>query len=146
MFTPAWARAALSNRVCTGLSRQHLADLTVELADPWTAAHQSALRQRRGHPRRRAPGAGPHHRLGFADRVLVTLVILRFQLPYQALAVLYGVDRATVTRAVGEVRPLLAARGFAVPGQPGSGCAPWPMYPPAQGQPARPAGVCVRQA
>jgi hypothetical protein len=119
MFTPAWARAALSNRVCTGLSRQHLADLTVELADPWTAAHQSALRQRRGHPRRRAPGAGPHHRLGFADRVLVTLVILRFQLPYQALAVLYGVDRATVTRAVGEVRPLLAGRGFAVPGLPG---------------------------
>jgi Helix-turn-helix of DDE superfamily endonuclease len=78
--------------------------------------------------------------------VLITLVSLRFQLPHQALAVLYGVDRATVTRAVGEVRPLLAARGFAVPGQPGSGCAPWPMYPPAQGQPARPAGVCVRQA
>ena len=31
----------------------------------------------------------------------------------------YGVDRSTVTRAVREVRPLLAARGFAVPGQPG---------------------------
>jgi hypothetical protein len=28
------------------------------------------------------------------------------------------VHRSTVTRAVGEVRPLLAARGFAVPGQP----------------------------
>jgi hypothetical protein len=27
------------------------------------------------------------------------------------LAVLYGVDRATVTRAVGEVRPLLTAHG-----------------------------------
>jgi hypothetical protein len=53
------------------------------------------------------------------DRVLVTLVVLRFQLPHHALAVLYGVDRATVTRAVGEVRPLLAARGFAVPGMPG---------------------------
>ena len=53
---------------------------------------------------------------GFRDRVLVTLVVLRTQLPHQALAVLYGVDRATVTRAVQEVRPLLAARGFAVPG------------------------------
>jgi hypothetical protein len=51
--------------------------------------------------------------------VLVTLVILRLQLPHQALAVLYGVDRATLTRAVGEVRSLLAARGFAVPGLPG---------------------------
>ena len=33
--------------------------------------------------------------------------------------VFYGVDRSTITRAVGEIRPLLAARGFAVPGEPG---------------------------
>jgi hypothetical protein len=30
--------------------------------------------------------------------VLVTLVVLRFQLPHQALAVLYGLDRSSVTR------------------------------------------------
>jgi hypothetical protein len=117
--TPAWARAALSHPVFTGLSRQHLAELTVELAQPWTAAHQGALDQRRGHPRQRAAGAGPHHRLVFCDRVLVTLVILRLQLPHQALAVLCGVDRATITRAVHQIRPLLARRGFAVPDQPG---------------------------
>jgi len=117
--TPAWARAALTHPCFTGLDRQHLAALTVELAEPWTAAHQAALQQRRGHPRRRAAGAGPHHRLGFCDRVLVTLVILRFQLPHQALAVLYGVDRATVTRAVHQIRPLLARRGFAAPDAPG---------------------------
>jgi DDE superfamily endonuclease len=46
-------------------------------------------------------------------------VILRFQLPHAALAVFYGVHRATITRAVHEVRPLLARRGFAVPGKPG---------------------------
>jgi len=51
--------------------------------------------------------------------VLATLVVLRFQLPHHALAVLYGVDRATITRAVHEIRPLLAKRGFAVPGMPG---------------------------
>ena len=51
--------------------------------------------------------------------MLVTLVILRLRLPHQALAVLYGVDRATVTRAVHEVRTLLARRGFAVPDAPG---------------------------
>jgi hypothetical protein len=117
--TPAWARAALTHPCFTGLPRQHLAALTVELAEPWTAAHQAALQQRRGHPRRRAAGAGPHHHLGFCDRVLVTLVILRFQLPHQALAVLYGVDRATVTRAVHQIRPLLARRGFAAPDAPG---------------------------
>ena len=55
----------------------------------------------------------------FADRVIVTLVTLRFQLPHAALAELYRVDRSTVTRAVREIRPLLAARGFAVPGRPG---------------------------
>jgi hypothetical protein len=116
---PAWARAALQHPVFTGLSRQHLGELTAELADPWTAAHQGALQQRRGHPRQRAAGAGPHHQLVFCDRVLATLVILRFQLPHHALAVLYGVDRATITRAVHQIRPLLAARGFAVPGMPG---------------------------
>ena len=66
----------------------------------------------------RAPGAGPEHDLPFTDRVIVTLVTLRFQLPHAALAELYRVHRSTVTRAVGEVRPLLAARGFAVPGEP----------------------------
>jgi DDE superfamily endonuclease/Helix-turn-helix of DDE superfamily endonuclease len=71
-------------------------------------------------PRQRAAGAGPHHRLIFCDRIVVTLVILRFQLPHQALAVLYGVDRATVTRAVHQIRPLLARRGFAVPDAPGA--------------------------
>jgi hypothetical protein len=77
------------------------------------------LRERRGGERRRAAGAGPNHDLPFTDRVIATLVILRFQLPHGALAVFYTVDRATITRAVGEIRPLLAARGFAVPGKPG---------------------------
>jgi hypothetical protein len=119
MRTPTWVRAALSHPCFTGISGQHLGELIAELADPWAARQEGARAQRRGHPRRRAAGAGPHHRLAFCDRVLVTLVVLRFQLPHQALAVLVGVDRATVTRAVHEVRPLLAARGFAVPGQPG---------------------------
>src|SRR6266498_216197 len=43
VFTPACAPATLTHRVVTGLSRQHLADVIVELADPWTAAHQGAL-------------------------------------------------------------------------------------------------------
>ncbi len=55
----------------------------------------------------------------FTDRVIATLVVLRFQLPHAALALWYGVDRSTITRAVQEIRPLLAARGFAVPGEPG---------------------------
>jgi hypothetical protein len=112
-------RTALSKRIFTGLQPRRLGRLIAELADAWMAAEESRLRERRGHERMRAPGAGPGHELPFTDRVIVTLVALRFQLPHAALAELYRVDRSTVTRAVREVRPLLAARGFAVPGRPG---------------------------
>jgi hypothetical protein len=113
------ARTALSNRIWTGISRPHLARLIGELAPRWAAAEEERLLGRRGHERRRAAGAGPDHDLPFTDRVIATLVHLRFQLPHKALAELYRVDRSTVTRAIHEIRPLLAARGFAVPGEPG---------------------------
>jgi hypothetical protein len=109
----------LSHRICTGIPRRRLGKLIAELGPAWLAQQESRLRERRGGERVRAAGAGPDHDLPFADRVIVTLVILRFQLPHAAVAVFYGVHRSTITRAVGEVRPLLAARGFAVPGKPG---------------------------
>jgi hypothetical protein len=114
-----WARTALSHRIFTGIRRRRLARLAEELSGPWMTAGEDRLRGRRGHERLRAAGAGPDHDLPFTDRVIVTLVYLRFQLPHAALARLYRVDRSTITRAVGEIRPLLAARGFAVPGRPG---------------------------
>jgi len=109
----------LSHRICTGLPRRKPGKLIDELAQPWLAQQESRLRDRRGRDRLRAEGAGPGRELVFADRVIVTLVIMRFQLPHDALAVFYGVHRSTITRAAGEIRPLLAARGFAVPGQSG---------------------------
>ncbi|HEY2270273.1 MAG TPA: transposase family protein [Streptosporangiaceae bacterium] len=112
-------RTALCKRIFTGLAPRRLGKLVAGLAGSWLTAEESRLRERRGHERMRAPGAGPDHELAFTDRVIVTLVTLRFQLPHAALAGLYRVDRSTVTRAVREVRPLLAARGFAVPGHPG---------------------------
>ena len=114
-----WARTALSHRIWTGIRRRTLGKLIGELAGPWMAAEEDRLRGRRGHERLRAPGAGPDHGLAFTDRVIVTLAHLRFQLPHAALAELYRVNRSTVTRAIHEVRPLLAARGFAVPEEPG---------------------------
>ncbi|NYE50228.1 hypothetical protein HDA32_005348 [Spinactinospora alkalitolerans] len=110
---------ALAQPILTGLALHHLGALIAELVDPWSAQQDSRLRQRRGHGRKRAAGAGPGHTLMFTDRVIATLVILRFQLPHAALAALYGADRSTVTRAVHEIRPLLAARGCAAPEAPG---------------------------
>jgi hypothetical protein len=65
--------------------------------------------------RRRAQGAGRRHDLVFTDRALVTLAVLRLQIPHAALAARYGVGRSTVTRAVAEIRPLLAGWGYATP-------------------------------
>ncbi|MEU7599221.1 transposase family protein [Streptomyces sp. NPDC039022] len=114
-MTKEWARAALSHPAFTGISRAHLGSLIEELAIPWTARCESTLHERRGGKRRQQPGAGPKHDLVFTDRVLVALVHLRHQLPHAALAELYGLERSTITRAIGEIRPLLAERGFAVP-------------------------------
>ncbi|MFH9125691.1 transposase family protein [Streptomyces globisporus] len=97
----------------------HLGRLIEELAGPWLARCESALRERRGAERQRDAGAGPKHDLVFTDRVLVTLVHLRTGLPHVALAELYGTARSTISRAISEIRPLLAARGFAVPDRPG---------------------------
>ncbi|HUZ52836.1 MAG TPA: transposase family protein [Streptosporangiaceae bacterium] len=103
----------MSHSAFTGISRHHLGRLVAELAGPWQARRESDLRWRRGHERRREEGAGRRHELAFTDRVLVTLAVLRLQIPHAALAAMYGVDRSTVTRAVHEVRPLLAGRGYA---------------------------------
>jgi hypothetical protein len=110
------ARAALSHSVFTGISRNHLDRLVAELAGPFAAAREGRLHRRRGsRDRHRWPGAGPPQTLTLRDRVLCTLAWLRLTLPHQALAVLYGVDRSTISAAVRQVTPLLANRGFATP-------------------------------
>lgn len=68
-----------------------------------------------GGARKRAAGAGARHQLVFVDRLVATLIHLRHDLPHAVLGLLFGVDRSTITRAIAEVRTLLAERGCAVP-------------------------------
>ena len=103
----------MSHSAFIGISRHHLGQVVAELAGPWQARRESDLRRRRGQERRRAEGAGRRHELVLTDRVLVTLAVMRLQIPHAALAHMYDVHRSTVTRAVREVRPLLAGRGYA---------------------------------
>ncbi len=105
--------AAVADRRVTGLSPQVLAELVAELGPRWQARQDARLADR---PRRRAIGAGARHRLVFIDRLLATLVHLRHGVTHDVLACWFGVSRSTVTRAVGEVRPLLAERGCTVEG------------------------------
>jgi hypothetical protein len=105
----------VSHPVFIGVSRRHLRLLVAELRPVWLAGREGRLYMRRGGDRRRAAGAGRWPALRFTDRVLVTLAHLRLAIPHEALAVAFGVDRSTVTRAIGQVRPLLADRGCALP-------------------------------
>jgi hypothetical protein len=110
------ARAALSHCVFTGVSRNHLDRLVVELAVPFQEAREGRLYRRRGgRDRWRYRGGGRRETLTLRDRILVTLVWLRLALPHEALALWYGVDRSTISAAIRQITPLLAGRGFATP-------------------------------
>lgn len=101
----------LSERRVTGLSAEVIAGLVVEVGPLWQARHDARLADR---PRRRAPGAGAKYKLVFVDRLLATLVHLRHGVTHDVLAAWFRVDRSTITRAVNEIRPLLAERGCRV--------------------------------
>ncbi|WP_329367936.1 transposase [Streptomyces sp. NBC_00669] len=105
-------RAAIirSQRI-TGLAPDVIAELVAEIGPLWHERHQAVLTSR---PRRRAVGAGAKYKLVFVDRLLATLVHLRHATTHDVLACWFGVDRSTITRAIGEVRPLLAERGCTV--------------------------------
>ncbi|MCX5294309.1 transposase family protein [Streptomyces sp. NBC_00183] len=116
-----WARTACSHPALSGISRAHLGGSLEEIYPKWQARRESELHKQRGGERRRAAGAGRLPKLEFVDRVLVTLVHLRLDMPHAALAELYDVDRSTISAAIRDVRSLLAARGFAIPERPGQG-------------------------
>ncbi|XVV39310.1 transposase family protein [Streptomyces sp. CA-100214] len=101
----------ISDRRITGLTADVIAELVAELGRLWHEGHQARLGSR---PRKRAVGAGAKYRLVFVDRLLATLVHLRHRVSDDVLACWFGVDRPTITRAIGEVRPLLAERGCTV--------------------------------
>jgi hypothetical protein len=113
--TATWA-VITSNRRITGLSAVAIAELVTEVGPLWHERHQARLASR---TRKRAVGAGAKHRLVFVDRLLAMLVHLRHGPTHDVPACWFGVDRSTITRAVGELRPLLAERGCTVsPGMP----------------------------
>ncbi|GAA1103790.1 hypothetical protein GCM10009663_52720 [Kitasatospora arboriphila] len=88
--------------------------------EAWQAVVEGLRHAVRGGVRLRAAGAGAKHRPVFTDRAVAALIHLRHGLPRAVLGLLLGVDRSTITRAVAEIRGMLARRGFAVPDRPGS--------------------------
>jgi hypothetical protein len=103
--------AIISSRRITSLTADVIAELVAEVGPLWHERQQARLASRQ---RKRAVGAGAKHRLVFVDRLFATLVHLRHGTTHDVLACWFGVDRSTITRAVNEVRPLLAERGCTI--------------------------------
>ncbi|MFJ2024437.1 transposase family protein [Streptomyces sp. NPDC087897] len=113
------ARAAMAHAAFCGVARQHLGELIEELGPRWEARCESARHKRRRGAGRRQAGAGPKYELVFTDRLLATLIHLRTGLTHEATGVICEVGSSTIGRAISEIRPLLAERGFAIPDRPG---------------------------
>jgi len=77
-------RAVLAHRLFTGITRQHLARLVEELAVSWQADLEGRRHAARGGVRKRAEGAGARHQLVFVDRLVATLIHLRYDLAGEA--------------------------------------------------------------
>ncbi|MFJ7261242.1 transposase family protein [Streptomyces globosus] len=103
--------AIIDHRRITGLSADVIAELVAEAGPLWHEQHRAGLESRR---RQRAVDAGAKHRLVFLDRLLAAPVHLRHGATHDVLACWFGVHRSTITRAIGEVRPLLATRGCTI--------------------------------
>ncbi|WP_405443812.1 transposase [Streptomyces avidinii] len=76
------------------------------------------MQLRCGGPRSRPTSASTRRSrrpsLAFIDRLLATLVHLRHGVTHDEPACWFGVDRSTITRAIGDVRPLLETRGCTI--------------------------------
>ena len=82
-------------RALTGLSHEEFKDLYERFLPVW----EEAERKRLSRPdRQRAIGAGRSYKLDLATRLLMTMMWVRLYLSTAALAALFGVDKATVSR------------------------------------------------
>lgn len=82
-------------RALTGLSREEFEELCKRFLPVW----EEAERKRLSRPdRQRAMGAGRAYKLDLATYLLMTMMGVRLYLSTAALAALFGVDKATVSR------------------------------------------------
>lgn len=103
-------------RQLTGLSAVQFGRLIAEIGPAWEAEREARLTaERKGVPRRRAFGAGRHHELPFAGRLLLVLMYLRWNVPYRMLAAVFGTNKDAINRAVMQMTKLLAAHGITAP-------------------------------
>jgi len=95
-------------RCLTGMAPQEFQDLLAQFQEADRARRAAATHTRRkGHPRRRVPGAGRKPKLEPCDRLLMTLVWLRIYPIYELLGFLFSLDRGNAARNVADVLAVL---------------------------------------
>jgi hypothetical protein len=105
----------LRNPEPTGVPEPALDELVDQLTSELDGLREQGRLQQRGGERIRARGVGAKDKLTTADRVLATVLYLRKLGTRDLLAQLFGVNGSTLTRAVHQVQPLLAERGYTIP-------------------------------
>ncbi|WP_438289645.1 ISAzo13 family transposase [Streptomyces sp. HUAS TT7] len=106
---------SLRNPELTGMTVPQLDALVDELIPELARRREQIRHERRGGERRRARGAGAKDKLSDDDRILATVLCHRKIGTHDLLAQLFGVTGSTLTRAVQEVRPVLAEHGHTIP-------------------------------
>ncbi|OKJ73219.1 transposase [Streptomyces sp. CB02460] len=112
---PRLTRGSLQDPELTGMTRRQLNELIDVLTPAMEIQREQVLRNRRGHERLVAPGAGAKPRLTSADRVLATVLHLRKLATMDLLGQLFNTTAMTISRAAKDVRPLLEAHGVRIP-------------------------------
>ena len=92
----------------TGISSDEFQTLLAEVSPRYRAAEQQRLLRPE---RRRALGGGLKSRHDVAERLLMTMVWLRLYLTCEAVGVLFGVDKSTVSRHTGPILRILRDLG-----------------------------------
>jgi hypothetical protein len=105
--------AALGDPALTGMSREDLASLTGRLAAAQAAEAQARKYLQRGGHRQPTARAGIfHEKITDAERVLATILGMRKNCSWDAVAELFHVSRRTIGSARARVAPLLEQDGY----------------------------------
>ena len=94
----------------TGMTPADWNQLTTALALPYTAYREAQLHVQRGGPCWRKPAGGHPPALTLEEKLLATVLRTRFGTPQHVLAELFGVVKATISKAQQQITPLLEQR------------------------------------
>ena len=102
----------LADPAITGMTTTALHELTTRITVPYQAQREQILHNQRGRPRQRTGGRS--YWLDMPQRLLITILRDRHQIPSQHIADLYGLSLTTITVALREIHNILTQIGHTI--------------------------------